>query len=71
MNPNWSVLGQNSVMQTSISKVFPKCLQMALSWYLLEEIILGGGGEEDMHMKGAGMPIRNFELNPKRRPIWA
>ena len=22
-------------------------------------------------MKGAGMLVGNFELNPKRRPIWA
>ena len=23
------------------------------------------------HMKGAGMFVGNFELNPERRPIWA
>ena len=29
----------------------------------------GGGGTP--HMKGVGMLVGNFELNPKRRPIWA
>ena len=28
---------------------------------------LGGGGNS--HIKGAGMLVRNFELNPQRRPI--
>ena len=32
-------------------------------------IIPGGGGTP--HMKGVGMLVGNFELNPKRRPIWA
>ena len=31
----------------------------------------GGGGGETLHMKGVGMLVGNFELNPKRRPIWA
>ena len=26
---------------------------------------------ETPHMKGVGMLVGNFELNPKRRPIWA
>ena len=30
--------------------------------------IISGG---DSHMKRAGMLVGNFELNPKRRPIWA
>ena len=31
----------------------------------------GRGGGGDPHMKEVGMLIGNFELNPKRRPIWA
>ena len=30
---------------------------------------LGGGGTP--HMKGVGMLVGNFELNPQKRPIWA
>ena len=30
-----------------------------------------GGGGETPHMKGGGMLVGNFELNPQRRPIWA
>ena len=28
-------------------------------------------GEWTPHMKGVGMLVGNFELNPQRRPIWA
>ena len=31
----------------------------------------GGGGVGNRHMKGVGMLVGNFELNPLRRPIWA
>ena len=32
---------------------------------------LPGGGGGTPQMKVVGMQIGNFELNPKRRPIWA
>ena len=28
-------------------------------------------GEATLHMKGVGMLVGNFELNPERRLIWA
>ena len=31
----------------------------------------GEGGGGTAHMKGVGMLVGNFELNPQRRPIWA
>ena len=31
-------------------------------------ILIPGG---DCHMKGAGMLVGNFELNPLKRPTWA
>ena len=30
-----------------------------------------GPGGGTLHMKGVGMLVGNFELNPQRRPIWA
>ena len=30
-----------------------------------------GGGGGNSNMKRAGMLVGNFELNPRRRPIWA
>ena len=30
-----------------------------------------GGGGGTPHMKGVGMLVGNFELNPQRRQIWA
>ena len=34
--------------------------------FISDKLISGGS-----HMKGAGMLVGNFELNPERRPIWA
>ena len=42
---------------------------MGRVWIIL--LVLNPGGV-DSHLKGAGMLVKNFELNPLRRPnIWA
>ena len=36
---------------------------------IINQASMPGGGSP--HMKGVGMLVGNFELNPLRRPIWA
>ena len=38
--------------------------------YFWSDPLLSSGGRGTPHMKGVGMLVGNFELNPYKRPIW-
>ena len=38
---------------------------------MVDHLIFPGGGGGTPHMKGVGMLVGYFELNPKKRPIQA